>query len=113
MAVLMDIWHAIHAILTTSDMITLALMLVIAVGAGLIMHNLSSIVTTTVIALLAFALALYVRAVLLGGENAAAFATHDWLAFQNLHMLTLLAYGLTFAALIAASHVARVLAMRD
>jgi hypothetical protein len=113
MAVLLDIWHAVHAIATTSDLITLALMLVIAAGAGFMMHNLSSIVTTTVIALVAFALALYVRAVLLGGENAAAYATRDWQAFQSLHMLTLLAYGLTFAAVIAIVHLVRVLAMRE
>lgn len=113
MLFLLDIWHAIHAILTTSDLITLALMAVIAAGAGFMMHNLTSIVTATVVALVAFALALYTRAVLLGGENATAFATKDWQAFQNLHMLTLLAYGLTFAAVILATHLLRLVAMRE
>jgi hypothetical protein len=109
MAFLMDIWHAVNGIVTTSDLITLAIMAVIALGAGFIMQNMSSIVTTTIVALIAFALVGYVRAVTLGGKNPSAFATTDWQAFQNLHMLQLLAYLLTFAVAIAVAHTARTL----
>ena len=108
----MDIWNAIHAILTTSDMINLGLMAVIALGAGLMIQSLSSLVSATVVALLAFALAGYARAVLMGGQNAASFATKDWQAFLGLHTLTLLAYALAFAVVIAVVHVARSLTMR-
>jgi hypothetical protein len=107
MAFLMDIWHAVNGIVTTSDLITLAIMAVIALAAGFIMQNMSSIVTTTIVALVAFALVGYVRAVTLGGKNPSAFATTDWQAFQNLHMLQLLAYLLTFAVAIAIAHTAR------
>ena len=112
MVFLMDIWHAIQAIATTSDIITLVLIAVVAIGAGFMMQSMGSIVATTLIALVAFALAGYVRAVTMGGQNAAAFAIKDWQAFQDLHMLTLLAYALTFAVLIAAAHAARSLIMR-
>ena len=107
MAFLTDIWHAVNGILTTSDLITLAAMAVIALGAGFMMQNFGSIVTTTVVALIAFALVGYVRAVTLGGQNPSAFASTDWQAFQNLHMLQLLAYMLTFAVAIAIAHTAR------
>ena len=112
MVFLTDIWNAIHTILTTSDLISLGLMALIAIGAGFMMQSLGSVVTATVVALVAFALAGYVRAVTMGGQNAAAFATKDWQAFQNLHMLTLLAYAVAFAVVIAVAHTARSVLMR-
>ena len=107
MPFLMDIWNTIHGILTSSDVITLALMALIALGAGFMMQSMGSIVTTTVVALVAFALAGYVRAVTMGGQNASAFATKDWQAFQGLHMMTLLAYAIAFGVVIAVVHAAR------
>jgi hypothetical protein len=109
---LMDIWNTIHTILTTSDLITLAVMALIALGAGFMMQSFGSIVTTTVFSLIAFALVGYVRAITMGGQNASAFATKDWQMFQELHMLTLVAYAVTFAVVIAIAHVARSLLMR-
>jgi hypothetical protein len=112
MAFLTDIWNTIHAIVTTSDLITLGLMALIALGAGFMMQSFGSIVTTTVVALVAFALAGYVKAVTMGGENASTFATKDWQAFQELHMMTLLAYAIAFAVVIAVVHAARSMIMR-
>src|SRR4029078_2699769 len=97
---LMDIWNTIHTILTTSDLITLALMALIALGAGFMMQSFGSIVTTTVFALIAFALAGYVRAITMVVQNGSAFATKGWQMFQDLHMMTLVAYAVTFAAVI-------------
>ncbi|HXC56889.1 MAG TPA: hypothetical protein VNU97_16440 [Rhizomicrobium sp.] len=104
---IMDIWHAMHAILTTSGWITLAIMAVIALGAGYMMSSFGSLVSTTVVALVAFALVSYARAITLGGQKASAYAATDWQAFQNLHMLDLLAYALLFAIVIAVAHAAR------
>jgi hypothetical protein len=112
MSFLMDIWNTIHGILTSSDLITLGLMALIALGAGFMMQSMGSIVTTTVVALVAFALVGYVRAVTMGGQNASAFATKDWQAFQGLHMMTLLAYAVAFAVVIAVVHTARSVFMR-
>jgi len=112
MSFLTDIWNTIHTILTTSDLITLALMVLIALGAGFMMQSFGSIVTTTVVALLAFALAGFVRAITMGGQNASAFAHKDWQMFQDLHMMTLLAYAVTFAVVIAVAYFARSLISR-
>lgn len=111
MPFLLDIWHAIHAIVTTSDLITLGIMAVIALGAGLLMHSYGSIVTTTVIALVAFALAGYARAVVTG-QNASAFAASDWQAFLSLQMRQFMPYVLIFVMGIAIAHTARTLIAR-
>ncbi len=107
MAFLMDIWNAVHAILTTSDAITLGMIVVVGLAAGFMMMGVGSIVQTALIADLALALLKYVQAVTIGKQNASAAATAYWKAFQELHMMDLLAYSLIFAALIAVSHAAR------
>ncbi|HEY0107872.1 MAG TPA: hypothetical protein VGB91_17445 [Rhizomicrobium sp.] len=107
MPFIMDIWHAIHDIIFLADWKTLAVMAVIALAAGYTMQNLGSVVTATVIALVAFALIQYALAITVGKQNPSAFATVDWKAFQDLHMLTLLAYALIFAVVIGAAHTAR------
>ena len=112
MSVLMELWQTIHAIVTASDIATLAIMAVIAIAAGFTMQSMSSIITTTVVALIAFALAGYIKAVTLGGQNAAAFAQTDWHGFEGLHMMTLLAYAVTFAVVIGVVHVVRSLVIR-
>lgn len=109
MPFIMDIWHAIHDVLFTADWRTLAIMAVIALAAGYTMQNMSSVVTTTVIALIAFALIEYALAITIGKQNPSTYATADWKAFQDLRMLTLLAYGLIFAVAIGVAHTARTL----
>lgn len=112
MSFLMDIWHAVQGIVTTSGLMTLIVMAVIALGAGAMMQSLGSVVSTTLVALIAFALVEYVLAITLGKQNASAYATTDWQAFQALHMLTLLAYALLFGVVIAVAHAARSLISR-
>ena len=112
MSFLMDIWHAVQGIVTTSGLTTLIIMAVIAIGAGALMQSFGSVVTTTVVALIAFALVEYVYAITILKQNAAAYAHADWLAFQGLHMLQLLAYALLFAVVIGVAHAARSLINR-
>jgi hypothetical protein len=57
--------------------------------------------------MVAFGLAGFVRAITIGGQKANDFATADWHNFATLNGLTLLAYGLTFAAGIAVVHLVR------
>ena len=104
MSVLLDVWNAIHGIVTAADPITLAIAAVILIAAGYMMEGVNSLVTTTVVALVAFALLGYVRAVTLGKQPAAAYATTDWHNFATSQGLTLLAYALTFAAGILVVH---------
>src|SRR5258706_13147011 len=111
MSVLMDVWTAVHAIVTSSGMVALIMMAVIAVAAGFMMQSFNSIITTTFVALLAFALASYAYAVA-RGANAAASAQADWHNFLDLHMLTLVAYALTFAVAIGVVHLERSIVIR-
>jgi hypothetical protein len=107
MPFLMDIWHAILAIVTSADWKTLAVMAVIALAAGYTMQSLGSVVSTTLVALVAFALVEYALAITIGKQNPAGYATADWDAFKHLAMLTLLAYGLVFAVAIGIAHTAK------
>lgn len=106
MSIIWDIWNAIRGIVTSADMITLAIAAVVLLAAGFMMQGMEALVNTTLIALLAFALLGYVRAVTLGKQNAAAFATTDWHNFLGLPMITLLAYAITFAVGIAVVNLA-------
>jgi hypothetical protein len=111
MSVLMDIWTAVHGIISTSGMIPLVLMAVIALAAGFMMQNFNSILSATLIAMVAFALATYAYAVA-RGASAVASAEADWHSFLGLHTVTLLAYALTFAVAIGVVHAVRSLVMR-
>ncbi|MEI9989999.1 MAG: hypothetical protein WDM86_08180 [Rhizomicrobium sp.] len=107
MPFLLDIWHAIHDIVLSSDWKTLAIMAVIALGAGYLMQSFGSVVSTTIIALVAFALIEYAMAITIGKQSPAGYATIDWEAYKHLPQLTLLAYGLIFGVAIAIAHAAR------
>jgi hypothetical protein len=97
----MDIWNTILHLVTTSDKITLLLMVVVALGAGFLMQELGSILSTTVVALIAFGLLVYLRAVALQGAKAGPLAQADWHAFLGLPMQLVLAYAIIFAVVIA------------
>jgi hypothetical protein len=112
MSILWDIWNTIHGIVTSSDWITLAIGAVVLLAAGFFMQGMESLVTTTLMAMLAFGLLGYVRAVTIGHQNAAAYATTDWHNFATITGLTLLAYALVFAVVIAVVHLIRGLIFR-
>lgn len=112
MSIIWDIWNAIHGIVTSADMITLGIAVVVLLAAGFMMQGMEALVNTTLIALLAFALIGYVRAVTIGKQNAAAYATTDWHNFLGLPMITLLAYVITFAIGIAVVNLVRSLVLR-
>ncbi len=107
MSALMDIWHSIHLILTSADWITLALIAVCVLAAGFAIQGLNSIVSATVLALVGFAILVFARAVVMGGHAVAAYAHTSWQDFLGLQMLTLIAYAVIFAILIAVVHVIR------
>ena len=111
MSFLMDIWHAVQGIVMSSDWITLVIMAVIALGAGFLMQSFVALPVTTAVALIAFGLAGYVRAVTLGKQNAAAFAGTDWQAFLNLQIKLLLPYFVLFLVAIAVAHALRMVTL--
>ncbi|HUO99081.1 MAG TPA: hypothetical protein VMU01_10455 [Rhizomicrobium sp.] len=108
MSALMDIWHAIQAIVTTADYYTLGAAVLIIIIAGFLMESIKGVVPVTLVALLAFVVVKFVLALTIGGaHDVEALATADWKAFVDLKMLTLLAYALVFGVLIGVVNVIR------
>ncbi|HEY2034486.1 MAG TPA: hypothetical protein VGH02_12445 [Rhizomicrobium sp.] len=101
MFALTDIWQTILNIVHSADPITLVLMAVAAIGAGFMMMDLSGVVTSALIALIAFAVLNFIRAVALQHADAGALLTADWKAFEAMHGLVLLSYAILFGVVIA------------
>ena len=114
MSIIMEIWNAIYGIVmgAVHDPITLVIALVVLLGAGFMMQGMESLLSTTLLAMLAFGLLGYVRAVTLGKQPAAAYATTDWHNFASSTGLTLLAYLITFALVIAIVNLVRSMVLR-
>ncbi len=101
MGFITDIWNAILHIVQTADTITLVLMAVAALIAGFVTMELSAVIPTTIVALLAFVLLTFLRAVLMQHADAGATWNADWHAFTVMPALVLLAYGIIFGVVIA------------
>jgi hypothetical protein len=114
MSIIWEIWGAIQGIVmgAVHDPITLVIALVVLLAAGFMMQGMEALLSTTLLAMLAFALLGYVRMVTLGKQPAAAFATTDWHNFATTPGLTLLAYLITFAVVIAVVNTVRSLVLR-
>lgn len=113
MSALLDLWHSIQAIVTAGDWVSLAIMAVVALAAGLTMQNMGSIVSATVGALALFALAIFLRAAVVGGgKNLGALAQTDWHNLQAVTFHSLLAYAVAFAIVIGVVHAVRQVAAR-
>jgi len=101
MFALTDIWHTILNIVHSADTITLVLMAVAAIAAGFLMQEMGAVVTTTIVALIAFAVLNFIRAVALQHADAGALLTADWKAFEAMQALVLLSYAILFGVVIA------------
>jgi hypothetical protein len=111
MTALLEFWYAILAIFSTFDPIAYAIMAIIIVGAGLMMPNITSLITATVAALMIFALALFARTAL-SAKDAASLARSDWNDFLALPLHTLFVYASVFAVAITIIHAIRSLVKR-
>jgi len=108
MSALMDIWHAIQAVITSADYWTLGAAILIVIIAGFLMESVKSVIPVTLVALIAFVLTKAVLAMVHGGaHDVEALATSDWKAFVDLKMLVLLAHALVFGVLISVVNVIR------
>lgn len=96
----MELWNSFTGIFRSADLITLLILAVVAIGCGLAMQRMSSIITATVGAMVLFAVAVFVRAVTMGGKNATTLVKEDWHNLLSLQFHVLLAYALCFAAII-------------
>lgn len=102
MSALMEIWHAIQAVVSSADYYTLGAAVVIIIIAGFLMESMRSLVPVTLVALLAFVLVEFGLAATVGKHHdVEMLAQHYWDAFVSLKMLMLVAYSVLFAVLIA------------
>lgn len=111
MSELMNLWHSIMAIISSSDTVTLVIMAVVVIGAGFAMQSMGSLVTATFGALVLFGLATFVRASLTS-KNTVGLAQSDWHSLLALQVQVLLSYAVAFAVVIAVVHYVRSLVMR-
>lgn len=101
MSVLLQVWHAVQAVVASADYYTLGAAVVIIIIAGFLIEGVRSIVPATLAALLAFVLVKFALAVSVGNQHdVEALAQADWHAFVDLKMLVLLAHALIFGVLI-------------
>lgn len=102
MSIIMDLWHAIVGIVTSSGPITLGIMLVIAVVAAFMIENAGSLVSATVGALVVFGLAtsIYSAATAKGGANWSGMPQADWNSLHQFPVASLIAYAILFAVVI-------------
>jgi hypothetical protein len=114
MSVVMDLWHSIVHIIVSSDWITRAIMLVIAIGAAFMIEGLGSLVSATVGSLVIFGLAttIYAAATAKGGANWSGMPQADWVALHSVNVPTLLAYAIVFAVAIGVLSFVRSLVLR-
>ncbi|MGC9954016.1 MAG: hypothetical protein ABSD21_07040 [Rhizomicrobium sp.] len=112
MSALLDIWHTIQGIISHADWITLAIIAVVAIVAGFAIQSFNSILSATVLGLVGYVLLVFVRAVTLGKQDLTAYAHTGWHDVLGLQMITLLAYFVLFAVLIAAVHLIRSAVLR-
>jgi hypothetical protein len=101
MFALTDIWNTFQHIVHSADAIQLALMAVVAIGAGFMMMDLSGIVTTTLIALIGYAVLVFLRAIVLQHADAMGTLTADFKALEAMQTLVLLSYAIMFGVVIA------------
>ena len=114
MSVIMDLWHSIVGIITTSGWITLVIIAVIAIGAAFMIEGAGSLVSATVGALIVFGLAttIYSAATAKGGENWSGMPQADWAALHSVTVPILLAYAIIFAVAIGVLNFIRSIVLR-
>jgi hypothetical protein len=115
MSIVWDLWHSIVGIITTSGWITLAIGLVIAIGAAFVIEGAGSLISATIGALIVFGLAttIYHAATAKGGANWSGMPQADWAALHSVSVApTLLAYGIIFAVAIGVLSFIRSIVLR-
>ena len=114
MSVIMDLWHSIVGIITTSGWITLVIIAVIAIGAAFMIEGAGSLVSATVGALIVFGLAttIYSAATAKGGANWSGMPQADWAALHSVTVPILLAYAIIFSVAIGVLNFIRSIVLR-
>jgi hypothetical protein len=102
MSAVTDLWNVIHAIITSGDWVTLGILVVVAIALAFFSDGLGSLATSTLGALVVFALALFARAAIAGGgKDIGTLALTDWHNLMAVPLQTVLAYAIILAVTIA------------
>lgn len=102
MSAVTDLWNAIHAIISSGDWVTLAILAVVAIAMAFFSDGLGALATSTLGALVLFALALFARgAIAAGGKDVGGLAQTDWHSLMAVPLQTVLAYAIILAVIIA------------
>jgi hypothetical protein len=114
MSALTDLWHTIQGILLGPDHITVAIIVLIAIGAAFITEGLAMLINSTVVALVAFGVVQIIRQAVAGGSkmDISGLVQADWHALMGWQVQLLLAYAIIFAVLIAIVSTIRNLVLR-
>ena len=107
-----DLLSTMGNILEANDIVHLALMVLVVCVAGLGMPNLKSIIPTTIVALLTFAIASTATTAALGGAQAVEMIESDWSRLGALNPLVIVAYILVFMLMIVVVHLLGKMATR-
>ncbi len=114
MSAITDIWHTIQGILTGPDHITVAIIVLVAIGAAFMIEGLAAIINSTFVALVAFGVVQIIRQAATGGGKGdiSGMIQGDWHALMGWQVQMLLAYAIIFAVLIAVLSTIRNLVFR-
>lgn len=92
--------NLVTGVFSTTDEITLGIMVVIVILTGLLMGSIAQIINFTLGALVLFAAALVARAIIMDKAEPMALAEQRWNAFLGLSMGEFLVYFVAFALVI-------------
>lgn len=98
-----DTMDIINSVFLSGDVITAVIAVVVAVIFAFLMSSYSSVVGTTIGALIVFVIAQYARTVVQGGEGVTWESTLEsyWRSFMDLSMGTFLVYFIAFLVVIS------------
>ena len=113
MSFLWDCWHQIEAVVAGWDVVTMAIAAILILAAGLAIRSFGALLNATLVALIGFGIAQFIRGVVQGGTDPGALARTGWQNFLALTMPVLLTYVVCFALLIAIIHAIRSLITGD
>jgi hypothetical protein len=107
MSLLWDYCHQVQSIVTDWDVVTIAIAVILILVAGSAIQGFGALLNATLLALIGFAVALFIRGAIAGPGDPGQLAAKNWQDFIAMPMLELLAYALPFALLIAIIHTIR------
>ena len=103
-SVMQTLQDVLGGLFLQSDIVRLAILMVVVASAGWMMRDFRAIVTATVLSMLVFAVASYAAGVATAGNNAGTYAVGGVNRLLAMNTVSLAAYAACFAVLIVGFH---------